>query len=120
MMAAVMIVEDDEAFGYVLERQLLDAGHKVTRFLDWNGVLESLEAGDEIDVLVTDLRLPQGTPNGVSLAMMAKARRSKLKIVYMTAFEDVASTVRSTFPAVILKTEDAGNVVEAVRAALAE
>ena len=114
-----MIVEDDEAFGYLIEKQLLAAGHQVTRFLSWVGVLESLEAGDGVDLLVTDLRLPAGTPNGASLARMALARRPNLKVIYMTAFAEVADDAKAVLPAVLIKSDDASNVVSAIEDALA-
>ncbi|HEY4030136.1 MAG TPA: response regulator [Caulobacteraceae bacterium] len=118
-MADIMIVEDDDAFGYVIERQLLNAGHSVTRFTDWKGVLERLESEANVDVLLTDLRLPEGGPNGVSIAMMASARRRKLKVICMTAYQETADAAGSTFPTVILKTDGTANVLAAINLALA-
>jgi DNA-binding NtrC family response regulator len=117
-MARLMVVEDDEAFAYLVERQLRAAGHEVTLFPDWRGVLETLEGDEGIDVLVTDLRLPPGTPHGVSLGHMARLRRPLLKIVYMTAFADVLVEVREEVPDIVLKGLDGRAVVLAVEAIL--
>ena len=38
-MAHVMIVEDDEAYAYVIEKRVTNAGHDVTIFTDWVGAL---------------------------------------------------------------------------------
>ena len=117
-MARLMVVEDDEVFAYLVERELRAAGHEVILFPDWHGVLEALESAVGIDVLVTDLRLPPGTPHGVSLGHMARSRRPTLKIVYMTAFADVAVEVREDIPDIVLKGSDGRAVVSAVEAAL--
>jgi CheY-like chemotaxis protein len=117
-MARLMVVEDDEAFAYVVERDLHAAGHHVTLFPDWHGVLELLEGEAVIDLLVTDLRLPPGTPNGVSLGNMARARRPLIKVVYMTAFPDVMVETQDILPNIVLKGSDARALVLAVEAAL--
>jgi DNA-binding NtrC family response regulator len=117
--AHVIVVEDDEPYAYLIEKELRAAGHEVTVFFDWVGVLELVETGAEVSVLVTDLRLPQGTPNGHSLARLATKRNPSIKVVYMTAFADVAVEAMRTLPAVIVKGSDAKPVVAAVAAALA-
>jgi DNA-binding NtrC family response regulator len=115
-----MLVEDDEAFSYLVQRGIVAAGHEVSSFADGLGALTSLESGVEIDLLVTDLRLPSGTPNGVSLGQMASLRRPALKIVYMTAFADVAAAARDNAPKVVLKNDDGSKVLAAIESALAD
>jgi len=118
-MARVVIVEDDEAYGYVIEKHVSAAGHQVSRYSDWSGVLENLEAGASVDLLVVDLQLPPGTPNGLSLGRMALHARPKLRVIYMTAFADLAEVAADKRTTVILKSEDATSVVSAIEAALA-
>ncbi len=117
-MAHVMIVEDDEAYAYVIEKRVTNAGHDVTIFTDWVGALKAVESNATIDVLVTDLRLPPGTPNGVSVARMAMLRRPRLRVVYMTAYADIAVAVADELPGLLLKGADASNVLGAIETAL--
>jgi len=116
--AHVMLVEDDEAFSYLVKKGILAAGHDVSCVIDGMRALDSLESDVQIDLLVTDLRLPAGTPNGVSLAQMASLRRPALKILYMTAFADIAEAARGDGPAIVLKSDDASQVLSAIESAL--
>jgi CheY-like chemotaxis protein len=117
-LANVLVVDDDEAFARVIQRDLQAIGHQVTLVPDWTGVLDLLEGEAAIDIMITELRLPVGTPNGLSLARLALKRRSTLKVVYMTAFADVAVEIRQTLPNVVLKGSDSRAVLAAVDAAL--
>jgi CheY-like chemotaxis protein len=116
--ARVIIVEDDEAFRYVIEKRLKAAGHQTEAFPDWNLVLDLLERGEVIDVLLTDIRLPAGTPTGPQLARMALKRRPDLKVIYMTAFADLAAETRQSAPQVVLKDPEAASVFYAVQAVI--
>jgi CheY-like chemotaxis protein len=118
VVARVMIVEDDEAFLYVLDKKLQAAGHETLPFSDWNMVLDLLERGEPVDLLLTDIKLPAGTPTGPQLARMALSRRPKLKVIYMTAFPDLAAEARQTVPQVVLKDPEAASVLYAVQAVL--
>jgi CheY-like chemotaxis protein len=115
----VLVVDDDEAFLYVVKKHLEASGYEVIPFLDWLGVLEVLESDERIDALVTDLRLPPGTPNGHSLGRMARRKRPQLKVVYMTAYEALLGEVRSAASTVVLKSDDSAAVVAALEHALA-
>jgi DNA-binding NtrC family response regulator len=118
-MAHVVIVEDDDAYGYVIEKHVSAAGHEVSRYPDWSGVLESLEAGAKADLLVVDLQLPAGTPNGLSLGRMAMHTRPKLRVIYMTAHIDLAEAAADQRTTVIVKSDEAKDVLNAIEAALA-
>jgi CheY-like chemotaxis protein len=116
--ARVLIVEDDEAFLYVVEKRLRAAGHETLAFHDWNLVLDLLERGEAIDVLLTDIKLPAGTPTGPQLARMALKRRPDLQVIYMTAFSELAAETRQTLPQVVLKDPEAASVFYAVQAVI--
>ncbi len=117
-MARVLIVEDDEAFLYVLDKRLRAGGHETLTFPDWMLVLDLLERGEPVDLLLTDIKLPAGTPNGPQLARMALTRRPDLKVIYMTAFADLAAETRQALPQVVLKDPEAASVFYAVQAVL--
>src|SRR5215831_17960433 len=89
-MARILLVEDDPAFSYALARCLRADGYEVVACAESIQALEELESDRRVDILVTDLRLPSGTPHGFSLGRMAKLRRPRLPIIFMTGFPDIA------------------------------
>ncbi len=101
-MASVVVVEHDDVYLSLAERELRAAGHEVVGFADWIGVLELLESDHAVDAFVVCLRLPLGGPNAYSLAQMAQLRRPKLKVVYMTADPALAYDMRETMPNVLM------------------
>jgi len=116
MSLRVLVVDDDEACRYLLERELKAAGHEPVLHHDWTGVIDLLEGSETIDALVTDLRLPAGTPNGVSLAQMAKKRRPELKIVFITAFADLMAEAPERLGPVFFKGNGFKPVIGAIGA----
>lgn len=110
----IVIVEDDEAFRYVLQREFEKAGWTTRVFEDWTGVLEFFEEGQPAVLLLADLRLPSGTPNGVSLARMVAKRRGALKIAFITAYDDLHDVVPSELGPVISKELPVSEIVAKV------
>lgn len=109
----IVIVDDDEAFRYLLQREFEGAGWTTTVFTDWTGVLEYFEAGEPANLLLADLRLPSGTPNGVSLARMAAKRRGALKIAFITAHEDLSLAVPADLGPVLSKETPLADILAA-------
>jgi DNA-binding response OmpR family regulator len=88
--AKIIIVEDDPAYRQALETHLGQAGFHVLPFEDGLRVLDYLDGGGAADAMVTDLQLPPGSPNGLSLAHLVRRRRPNLPTVMTTAFHDMA------------------------------
>lgn len=109
----IVIVDDDEAFRYVLQHAFENAGWTTRTYEDWTGVLEYFEEGGPADLLLADLRLPSGTPNGVSLARMAAKRRGTLKIAFVTAHEDLTAVVPAELGPVISKELPVADIIAA-------
>jgi CheY-like chemotaxis protein len=86
----VLLVDDDEGFRYAAARALRKAGFEVTSVPDYRGALETLEGNAPLDLLVTDVVMPDRI-NGFALARMARMRRLDLKVLYLTGY-DVPST----------------------------
>ena len=84
--AAILVVDDDEAFCYVAAKVLRQAGYRVSVAPDHRLALEILDSAEPIDLLITDIVMP-GHVNGFALARMARMRRLDLKVLYMSGYE---------------------------------
>jgi DNA-binding NtrC family response regulator len=82
----VLLVEDDQIFLRTLELVLKDAGFDVLAVSDYIPALKHLDSGEQIDVLLTDIVMPNRV-NGLALSRMARLRRPGLGVVYITAHD---------------------------------
>ena len=82
----ILVVDDDLACGDATARVLRAAGFEVCLAPDYRLALEDLESTRPIDLLVTDIVMPERV-NGVALSRMARMRRSELKVIYLTAYD---------------------------------
>jgi DNA-binding NtrC family response regulator len=89
-MARVLVVDDEPKLGkYVAQALELD-GHEVVRASGGRGALELLAQG-ALDVVVTDLRMPD--VGGLAVLKAARARASPPEVIVMTAFGTAESAV---------------------------
>jgi CheY-like chemotaxis protein len=105
----ILLVDDDEAFGYAAAKALRAAGYEVSLAPDHLRALRILESTQPLDLMITDIVMPNGV-NGFALARMARMRRLDLRILYMTAFdvptgEAVGKILRKPFPLEVLASE---------------
>ena len=81
----VLLVEDDGPVRGLFVRALKSAGYRVVEARNGVEGLKALqERGDEIDLLVTDMRMPYLAGDG--LVEEVRRRGSKLKILCISAF----------------------------------
>lgn len=85
----VLVVEDDLRYRRSLAVTLEAAGYRVSAPGDPIAVLQIIET-EHVDLLLLDIRMPAGTPNGVTIGRMARNRRSRLPIAYITGAYDPA------------------------------
>lgn len=111
----ILLVDDDEGFRYAATRALSNAGFAVATAPDFRGALELLDGPRPIDLLVTDIVMPERI-HGFALARMARMRRSGLKVLYLTAYD--VPTVEAAGK-VLRKPLSDEQLVDEVRAALA-
>jgi CheY-like chemotaxis protein len=82
----VLVVEDEEAVGQIVQSSLQQHGFRVLRAAN---ALEALqiynEENGQIDLLLTDMVMPRGM-SGSELAANLKALKPELKIVYTTGY----------------------------------
>ena len=82
----ILLVEDDRVFLRTLELVLKSAGFEVVAVPDYVPALKHLDSGAPVDVLLTDIVMPDRV-NGLALARMARLRRPGLGVVYFTAYD---------------------------------
>ena len=93
----ILLVDDDLVFGEAAAHVLRAAGFEVFVAPDYRLALEDLESTRSIDVLITDIVMPQRV-NGVALSRMAQMRRPGLKVIYMTAYDIPGSRTKRSAP----------------------
>jgi len=90
--ARVLLVEDDTALGAAVVGLLAAAGHQVR----WAQTLVDARAaamGEEPDVVLLDLALPDG--DGMDLCLELRGRGSSVVVVVLTAQADETAAVRA-------------------------
>lgn len=80
----VLLVDDEDLLREVLAGQLEDAGYNVLVAACGNEALALLDAGEAVDVLVTDLSMPG--MSGIGLIRAAQERRPGLPAVLLTGY----------------------------------
>ena len=81
----ILAVEDDDDARAFTAEVLGDLGYRVLVARDAHAALELLEREPKVDLLFTDVGLPNGI-NGRQLADRAHARRPGLKVLFSTAY----------------------------------
>lgn len=80
----VLVVEDQEQVLRVTERALTRSGFKVLATDSSEEALTLLDAGEAVDVLLSDVVMPK--VSGLELARRARELRPDLKIVFMSGY----------------------------------
>jgi len=84
--AHVLVVDDDAMVCEVLARQMETLGHQVLQAPDGLAALARLDAGEQVDLLITDLSMPG--MNGRVLIEEARRRRPGLPALLLTGYAD--------------------------------
>ena len=116
MPASVIVVHDDPAFLDDTVSVLRHAGYDVAGFSQSPAALDALEAAQRVEILVTRVLFPQGTPHGVALARMARLKRPGIKVLFLVR-PDLVSHTEGVGDALLLPVT-ADEVVAKVRAML--
>jgi two-component system, response regulator PdtaR len=83
-MARVMLVEDEIAVLLFAEIVLEGLGHSTLSVSSQTDALALINEADDVDVLFTDIRLPESNLAGFELAQQARERNPSLKVLYTT------------------------------------
>jgi two-component system phosphate regulon response regulator PhoB len=91
-MSRILVAEDDPEMRRLIVDALRGDGHEVAEAIDGGDVLRRLRearaASAEIDVLVSDMRMPGG--NGLEILERLAAAGCRVSSILMTAFGDEA------------------------------
>jgi CheY-like chemotaxis protein len=85
----ILVVEDDAVVRAQVARPLAELGYRVTAVADGHAALKALGADDGIDLLFTDVVMPNGM-NGRELADRAKIARPGLKVLFTSGYTEDA------------------------------
>ena len=108
----ILLVEDDRVFLHTLELVLTSAGFDVVAVPDYIPALKHLDSGERIDVLLTDIVMPDRV-NGFALSRMARLRRPGLGVVYFTAY-DIPGVEDEALGQILRKPFDSDQLLQAI------
>ena len=89
--AKIMIVDDDDSVREMIRWQLDDLGYETAVASDGLIALARMDAGELLDVLVTDLSMPG--MNGLALIEEARKRQPGLPALLLTGYADTSSSI---------------------------
>lgn len=81
----LLIIDPDEVFGAALAEEAHGAGLVAVRCRNWWEAKPLVDGAVKIAALVVELAQTAGMPNGLSVALMAQARRPRLPVLFMCA-----------------------------------
>lgn len=82
----VLVVDDEEPVRKFVERVLREAGYKTATAGGGAEAIEVAKKMESLDILVTDVMMPQMT--GDELARRLRQAEQRLKVLYLTGFSD--------------------------------
>ena len=83
---SVLIVDDEGSVRQFVDRALREAGYTTTLASDGPEAIKVAATLDPLDILVTDLMMPEMT--GDELARRLRQSRQDLKVLYLTGYSD--------------------------------
>jgi DNA-binding NtrC family response regulator len=83
--AQIVVVHDDPDFLDGAVTALRTAGYDVALFTDSMSATHALKDARLIEVLITRIRFPEGTPHGLALVRSALLKHPDLKVLFVAA-----------------------------------
>lgn len=114
----ILVIDDDEAARYAYEHALQTAGYQTAGFGSYFAAAKEIDNGAGA-LLVVDIRLPPGTPQGLSVARMARHHRPGLPVIFVTGHPELAEMADVETAPVLLKPVNLDLLVTTVRELLA-
>jgi CheY-like chemotaxis protein len=83
--AVVLVLEDDDICRDMARNILRAAGFEIICASSFDEAVHCVEGGAKIDIALVDVKMPPGSPHGISFARMAQTRLPSLKVIFMSA-----------------------------------
>ena len=83
----ILLVEDEMFLRELLIENLQDAGYSVSEASDGSAGMQALRSDRRIDVLLSDIKLPD--MDGYQIARAGRALRPDLKVILMTGYAPI-------------------------------
>ena len=115
-MPRILLVDDDSTFAAATANLLRARGFDVFVAPDYRLALAELESARPIDLLISDIVMPQRV-NGVALSRMARMRRPGLKVIHMTGY-DIPGVAEEALGPVLRKPVEEEQLVAEIRRVL--
>ena len=90
-MKRILIVEDDLAFGTMIQTWLKKKGFDVERVTSVGAAIKAMGAGDAFHLVLSDLRLPDH--DGLVLLQHIRKTDAHLPFIVMTSYAEVQNAV---------------------------
>jgi CheY-like chemotaxis protein len=85
--AQILVVDDDQLIRDVTLRRLTSLGYRAFAAATGAEALEALASGADVDLLLTDIRMPGGL-HGPALAKEARRLRPQIKVLFVSGAPD--------------------------------
>lgn len=85
--ARILVVDDDQLIRDVTVRRLSSLGYRAIAAATGAEALEALASGADVDLLLTDIRMPGGL-HGPALAKEARRLRPQIKVLFVSGGPD--------------------------------
>lgn len=81
---SILLLDDDPQLCEIIVLGLSEAGYAVTSVANSMECLDLLDGGRSFDLMIIDIMMRPGTPHGLSVGRMVRARSPWQKIIYIT------------------------------------
>jgi CheY-like chemotaxis protein len=115
-MAKILVVEDEAIVRLLVVDTLKNRGHTVLEAADGQSALELIQQCPDLDMLVSDIRLPK--MDGFSLAGAARQLRPNLALLFLTGYRRAKAPDELSPVIIVEKPFDPDNLAKQVTAVL--
>ena len=106
----ILLVDDDDDVRETSADMLSELGYEVVQASSGYEALQILDSRPELEVMVTDIRMPGMT--GLELSEVARSRRDNLKIILVSGYF-TPQTIQSRFLQKPFRTHDLDQAIQA-------
>ncbi|HEY3450699.1 MAG TPA: sigma-54 dependent transcriptional regulator [Myxococcales bacterium] len=92
-MARILVVDDERSMREFLEILLRKGGHEVKTVADVAGALERVQSDEELDLVITDLRI--GNRSGIEVLKACKQAQPQVEVMIITAYATTENAVQA-------------------------